>query len=90
MNPENADLLTNAAAALERYRLEEQQLESEISVQQARLELVREFVAALAGKPRARRSRPPGPKLVDPLGVLTASPSGIEMPLRVAEPDSAA
>lgn len=56
-NLENADLLTNAAAALERYRAEEASLELEISILQARLELTREFVAALAGKPRLRRAR---------------------------------
>ena len=72
---DNADLLTNAAAALERYRSEERVLELELSVLQARLELVREFTASLSGKPRARRSRTP--KVADETLPL-------EMPLRVA------
>lgn len=71
MNPENADLLTNATIALDRYRAEERALELELTVMQTRLELIREVVGALAGKPRARRGRPPAPKLVE------------EMPLRV-------
>lgn len=58
---ENADLLTNAAAALERYRDEERSLEMERAVLDARLEIVREIVLALSGKPRARRGRPVKP-----------------------------
>jgi hypothetical protein len=54
---ENADILTNASAALERYRSEERLLETEVTVMQARLELVREFISALSGKPRVRRPR---------------------------------
>ena len=72
---DNADLLTNAAAALERYRTEERLLELDMCVLQARLELVREFTASLSGKPRTRRGRPP--KVAD-----EALP--MEMPLRIA------
>lgn len=56
---ENADILTAATVALERYRGDERALETEIAILQTRLELTREFVSALSGKPRARRSRPP-------------------------------
>ena len=59
MDTDNASLLTNACALLERYRAEERLLEQEIAVQQARLETVREVVSTLSGKPRARRGRPP-------------------------------
>jgi hypothetical protein len=83
MTIENADLLTNASIALERYRAEEQLLEVEVSIAQAKLEQVREFVAALSGKRRAGRTRKP-PELVPP----------IEMPERVdggiGQPDTAA
>jgi hypothetical protein len=61
---ENHDLLTNASIALERYRAEEQLLEVEVSIAQAKLEQVREFVAALSGKRRAGRPRKP-PELVE-------------------------
>ena len=71
MTIENADLATNAAATLEWARGEEQMLETEISVMQARLELVRELVTRLSGKPRARRGRPPTPKLVEDAPVQT-------------------
>ena len=56
---DNASLLTNAAAALARYRDEERSLEMERAVLDARLEIVREVVTTLSGKPRARRGRPP-------------------------------
>jgi len=59
MDNDNASILSNATQALERYRADERALETEIAVMQTRLELVREFVAALSGKPRARRGRPP-------------------------------
>jgi hypothetical protein len=71
-NIENADLLTNASVALERYRAEEQLLEVEVSIAQAKLEQVREFVAALSGKRRAGRPRKPP----EPLAL-------VEMPQRV-------
>ena len=69
MDTDNASLLTNACALLERYRAEERLLEQEIAVQQARLETVREVVSALSGKPRSRRGRPPKPDLqvADPI-----------------------
>ena len=60
---DNADILTAACAAIERYRNEERLLEQEMACLQARLELVREFVAALTGKPRVRRQR--APRLVE-------------------------
>jgi len=59
---ENADLLTNAAALLERARSDERALE-EMTVLQTRLEAVREVVAALTGRPRVRRQR--APRLVE-------------------------
>lgn len=58
MDTDNASLLTNACALLERYRTEERLLENEMAMQQARLEVLREVIAALSGKPRARRGRP--------------------------------
>jgi hypothetical protein len=61
MSDNNADILTAACAALDRYRSDERALEVEIAILQARLDAVREFVAALSGKPRARRGRPPRP-----------------------------
>jgi hypothetical protein len=60
---ENADLLTNAAALLERARADERALELEMTVLQVRLEATREVVAALTGKPRVRRQR--APRLVE-------------------------
>lgn len=59
MDTDNASLLTNATAALQRYRDEERSLEMERAVLDARLEIVREIVTALSGKPRTRRGRPP-------------------------------
>ena len=76
---DNADLLTNAAAALERYRAEERLLELELSVLQARLELVREFTASLAGKPRIRRRR-----RYSVAGEPADEALPMEMPLRIA------
>jgi hypothetical protein len=82
MTMENHDLLTAASIALERYRAEEQLLEVEVSIAQAKLEQVREFVAALSGKRRAGRPRKP-PELVP-----------MEMPQRVdggiGQPETAA
>lgn len=60
--PDNASLLTNASVLLGRFRAEEQQLVTEIAVQQARLETVREVLAALGDKPRTRRTRQPKPE----------------------------
>jgi hypothetical protein len=81
---DDASLLTNAAALLERYRDDERQLAIELAIIQARLEHVREGIEALAGKPRTRRGRPP--KLVE---------DAIEMPTRITggayvEPETAA
>jgi hypothetical protein len=59
MDNDNASILSAATAALERYRSDERALETEIAVLQTRLDLTREFVAALSGKPRTRRGRPP-------------------------------
>ena len=58
MDTDNASLLTAACALLERYRAEERLLENEMAMQQARLEVLREVISALSGKPRARRGRP--------------------------------
>lgn len=82
---DDASLLTNAAALLERYRDDERQLAIELAIIQARLEHVREGIKALAGKPRTRRGRPP--KLVED--------APIEMPTRITggayvEPETAA
>jgi hypothetical protein len=62
-HPDNASLLTNAAALLERARADERALEIEMTILQTRLESVREVVAALTGKPRVRRQR--APRLVE-------------------------
>ena len=59
MDNDNASILTTATQALERYKADERALEVEIAILQTRLDLVREFVAALSGKPRTRRGRPP-------------------------------
>jgi hypothetical protein len=66
---ENADILTAATVALERYRNDERAIELEMAILQARLDAVREFVSALSGKPRTRRSRTPRP--VEPAGEPT-------------------
>jgi len=63
---DNASILTAATQALERYRSDERALEVEIAILTTRLEAVREFVSALSGKPRARRTRTPRP--VEPTG----------------------
>jgi hypothetical protein len=62
-HPDNASLLTNAAALLERARADERALEIEMTILQTRLEATREVVAALTGKPRVRRQR--APRLVE-------------------------
>jgi hypothetical protein len=62
---DNANLLTNACATLEWAREEERLQEIEVTIAQARLEAIREVVTRLSGKPRARRGRPPAPKLVE-------------------------
>ncbi len=69
MSDNNADILTAACAALERFRNDERLLELEMAVMQARLDAVREFIAALSGKPRIRRPRTPRP--VEPTGEPT-------------------
>jgi hypothetical protein len=56
-HPDNASLLSNAAALLERARADERALELEMTILQTRLEATREIVAALTGKPRMRRQR---------------------------------
>jgi hypothetical protein len=54
----NGALTANAARALERYREMERLLEAEIAERLAKLEMVRDFVAALTDKPRQpRRAR---------------------------------
>ena len=63
---DNASILSNACAALERYRADERAIEMEMAILQARLDAVREFVSALSGKPRTRRPRTPRP--VEPTG----------------------
>jgi hypothetical protein len=63
---DNADILSAACAAIDRYRSEERAIELEMAILQARLDAVREFVSALSGKPRARRTRAPRP--VEPTG----------------------
>jgi len=59
MDNDNASILSAATAALERYRNDERAMEVEIAILQTRLEATREFIAALTGKPRTRRGRPP-------------------------------
>ena len=66
---DNASILSSATQALERYRAEEQALTVEIAILTTRLELTREFVSALSGKPRTRRPRTPRP--VEPAGEPT-------------------
>ena len=59
MDNDNASMLTNAAALLERYRAEERVLELDLHVMQTRLDMIRDVVSSLSGKPRTRRGRPP-------------------------------
>ena len=59
MDTDNASLLTNACALLERSRIELQATDIEIATLQARREMLAEVVSALSGKPRSRRGRPP-------------------------------
>ena len=59
MDTDNASLLTNACALLERSRAELQAADIEIATLQARREMLAEVVSALSGKPRARRGRTP-------------------------------
>jgi hypothetical protein len=66
---DNASILSNACAALDRFRNDERLLELEMAVMQARLDAVREFISALSGKPRTRRPRTPRP--VEPTGEPT-------------------
>ena len=56
---DNASLLTNACALLERSRAELQQLEIEMEGLKARRYALTEVVEALTGKPRTRRARQP-------------------------------
>jgi len=62
---DNASILSSATQALERYRADEQALTVEIAILTTRLELTREFVSALSGKPRTRRRTP---RPVEPAG----------------------
>jgi len=55
----NAELVSNAARALDRYKAQERELDTEIATLSARLEMVREFISALGGKAPVRRGRPP-------------------------------
>ena len=48
-------LVANAARALDRYREMERMLEAEVAERLAKLEMVRDFVAALTDKPRQPR-----------------------------------
>ena len=59
---DNASLLTNACALLERSRAELQAADLEIATLQARREMLAEVVSALSGKPRTRRTRQPKPE----------------------------
>jgi hypothetical protein len=65
---DNASILSSATQALERYRADEQALTVEIAILTTRLELTREFVSALSGKPRTRRRTP---RPVEPAGEPT-------------------
>lgn len=58
MDTDNASLLSNACALLERSRAELQAADIEIATLQARREMLAEVVSALSGKPRTRRGRP--------------------------------
>jgi hypothetical protein len=51
----NGALTANASRALERYREMERLLEAEVAERLAKLEMVRDFVAALTDKPRQPR-----------------------------------
>ena len=77
--PDNASLLTNAAALLERARADERALETEMTILQTRLEMVREVVAALSGKPRSRRGRPVKPTPEQPQDDAAAIDAFAEM-----------
>jgi hypothetical protein len=57
MSTENDDLLANATAALSRFREEERQLENDLAAMGARLETIRQFIAALTGRVRPKRVR---------------------------------
>ena len=57
--PDDASILSNATALIERYRAELQQLEIEMEGLKARRYCLEEVITALVGKPRARRGRPP-------------------------------
>jgi hypothetical protein len=58
---DNADLLTNAAALIERYRAEATSTSSEIDRLQARLEVLNETLDALTGTRRGRPRRKQAP-----------------------------
>lgn len=79
---DDASLLTNACALLDRYRADLPELEADIAARQARADIMREAIDALTGKPRIRRQR------------LTKETTIIEMPTRtdggLAEPETAA
>jgi hypothetical protein len=73
--PDNADLLTNACMLLDRYR-------AELPALEARVDFLREAIAALTAGTRTRRGR------------TAKEPTIIEMPERVGggafEPETAA
>lgn len=59
MDNDNASILSNATALLERLRNELQATDIELAMMQAKRDVLIEVVSALSGKPRARRGRPP-------------------------------
>lgn len=56
---DNASLLTNACALLEKSRNELQAVDIELAMLQAKRDVLTEVVYALSGGPRSRRGRPP-------------------------------
>ena len=59
MDTDNASILSNATALLERLRNELQATDIELAMLQAKRDVLGEVVSALSGRPRARRGRPP-------------------------------
>ena len=59
MDNDNASILSNATALLERLRNELQATDIELAMMQAKRDVLIEVVSALSGKPRTRRGRPP-------------------------------
>jgi hypothetical protein len=66
---DNASILSNAAALLERSRNELQATDIELAMLQAKRDVLIEVVSALSGRPRTRRSRTP--RSVEPTGEPT-------------------